>query len=158
MNIFSRSINLNPFFPYMRQWFLNFFGSLLKKILNKKILLASMKIHLNTETCTESRHRILSLSLVGFLHVIISNWTGGKGGLNMHIMGGLRNNFQNHIRVTEHGFTVTGGFLNAERSSLKRVTIRIFKISKKQPKTLFSIFSITRQQKIKNHRRIYRKY
>jgi hypothetical protein len=56
------------------------FGSLLKKIFNKseKILLAFVKKLTNTEACTESRHRILSLSVVGFLHVITSHWTGEK--------------------------------------------------------------------------------
>jgi hypothetical protein len=51
----------------MQEWFLNFFGSLLKKILNKKILLASMKKLMNTDSRTESRHRILPL-------LTISDW------------------------------------------------------------------------------------
>jgi hypothetical protein len=92
----------------MRQWFLNFFGSLLKKILNKKIFLASMKTFSNTETCTESRHRIfprLTISVIS------------------------RPKYTCHGRFTEQfseshpgyraSFTVTGGFLNAATSSLE---------------------------------------
>jgi hypothetical protein len=56
---------------------------LLEKILNKKILLASMKIEniYDSETCTKSRIRIflrintVSLSLDGFLLVITYHWT-----------------------------------------------------------------------------------
>ncbi len=59
---FLSSIKLNQYFPHMRHWFLNFFGSLLKKILNKKILLASIRTLTNIETCNESRHRILILA------------------------------------------------------------------------------------------------
>jgi hypothetical protein len=60
---------------------------MLKKILNVKILLASVKTLTNSETFTESRKPaleffcgLLSLSLVGFLHVITSRWTGEKSG------------------------------------------------------------------------------
>jgi hypothetical protein len=84
----------------MRQRFLNFVGIRSNKMLNKKILLASM----NTETCTESRHRILArltISVIGWFsprdHLSLDK---GKVGLNIHVMGGLRNDFQNHIRVT----------------------------------------------------------
>ncbi len=83
------NIKLNQYFPYMRQWFRNlFFGSLLKKILNKKILL----VYENTY-----RHRILPR-----LSISISGWFSprdhfsldrGKVGLNIHVMDGLRNNF-----------------------------------------------------------------
>ncbi len=41
------------------QGFLNFLVSLLRKILNTKILIASMKTLLNSETCTISRIKIL---------------------------------------------------------------------------------------------------
>jgi len=89
----------------MRQWFLNFFGSLLKKILIKMILLASMKTLTNTEACTESRHRILprlTICVIGWFpprdHLSLDR---GKVGLNIHVMGGLRNNFQNHIGIME---------------------------------------------------------
>jgi hypothetical protein len=69
LNIFLRSIKLNQHFPYIRQWFLPFFGSLLKKILFKKIFLASMKTLTNTETYTQSRRRIilwLTISVIGW--------------------------------------------------------------------------------------------
>jgi hypothetical protein len=56
---------------------LNFLVSLLNKILNTKILLASTKTLANSETCTESRIASEffsgSLPLVGFLHVITSH-------------------------------------------------------------------------------------
>jgi hypothetical protein len=42
----------------------------------------------------------------------------------------FRNNFQNQSQVPGTSFTVTGGFLNAARSSLKRVPERLLKISK----------------------------
>jgi len=54
---------------------------LLEKILNKKILLASMKIEniYDSETCTKSRIFLrlntVSLSLDGFLLVITYHWT-----------------------------------------------------------------------------------
>jgi hypothetical protein len=89
----------------MRQWFLTFFGSLLKKIFLKKILLASLKTLTKNETRPESGHRSLSrltISVIGWFstrdHLSLDR---GKVGLNIHVMGGLRNNFQNHIRVTE---------------------------------------------------------
>jgi hypothetical protein len=113
------------------QWFLNVFGSTLKKLLNKKILLAFMKTIMkimNTETFTESRHRIfprLTLSVTGWFslrdHLSLDR---GK-------VGNLRSIFQNNMHPGYGAsFTVTGGFLNAATSSLKRVTEGIFKISK----------------------------
>ncbi len=86
---------------------LNFLVSLLKKILNTKILLASMKTLPNSETCAENRiaseflSGLLSLSLVGFPPRDHLSLDGAKVGLNIHVMGGLQNNFQNHSQVPE---------------------------------------------------------
>jgi hypothetical protein len=52
----------------MRQWFFNILVGLLKKVLNTNILLASVKTFKNSETCTESRIRIiprLTISVIG---------------------------------------------------------------------------------------------
>ncbi len=113
MDNFFRSIKLKQYFLYMRQWFLNFLVRILRKILKTKILIASMKTLTNSETCTISRIKILlrlTISVIGQFspryHLLLDR---GKVGLNTH---------------------VTGGFLNATASSLKRVTGRIFKISK----------------------------
>jgi hypothetical protein len=60
-------------------------------------------------------------------------------------------------------YRITGGFLYAPTSNLKRVTywndFQNYKVfSKKQAKTLSFIFSITRQQKIFKTISAYRKY
>jgi hypothetical protein len=76
-----------------------FFRSLLKKILNTKILLASMKTLTDTETCAESRHRILPR-----LTISVIGWFSLRDHLSLDrgkVMGSLRNNFQNYNRVAE---------------------------------------------------------
>jgi hypothetical protein len=85
---------------------LNFLVRLLKKILNTKILLASMEALMNSETCTESRiasdfFPAYSLSLVGFPPRDHLSLEKAKVGLSIHVMGGFRNNFQNHSRISE---------------------------------------------------------
>jgi hypothetical protein len=81
----------------MRQWFLNFLVGLLRKILNTKILIASMKTLMNSETFTVSRIKILlrlTISVIGQFsprdHLLLDR---GKVGLNTHVMDGLWNNF-----------------------------------------------------------------
>ncbi len=88
MNIFLRSIKLDQYFPYMRQWFLKNFLACGRKYIKKRFcLLLWKRLRINNWTCTESRRRILpglpSLSLVGFLHVITSHWTVVKVSLNI---------------------------------------------------------------------------
>jgi hypothetical protein len=60
----------------MRQWFLNFLVGLWKKKINTKVWLASMKhlriLKLLPKAATEFFSDILSLSLVGFIHVNLS--------------------------------------------------------------------------------------
>jgi hypothetical protein len=114
--------------------FLNFFAGLLKKILNKKILLAAMKTLTNSETCIESHITVLfrlTISVIGRVYprdlLLLDR---RKVGGNIHVMGSLRNNLQNHRRVPEQVFSGRGWFLNVPTSSLKRVTGRTFKISK----------------------------
>jgi hypothetical protein len=89
----------------MRYSFFTIFAGLLKKILNTKILLASMKTHTNSETCTESRITVLlrlTISVIGQFSprnpLLLDR---RKVGRFKHFMGGLRNNFQNHRRVLE---------------------------------------------------------
>jgi len=69
-------------------------------------------------------------------------------------MGGLRSNFLDHTRVP-----VTGDFLNAATSSLKRVTGGTFKIRKcfqRSSKNLaFHFLSNKDKTKFKNHQRIF---
>jgi hypothetical protein len=66
----------------MRQWFLNCLVGRLKKILNTKILLASMKhlrfLKLLLKAASEFFSGLLFLSLVGFLHAINFYWTWEK--------------------------------------------------------------------------------
>jgi hypothetical protein len=58
------------------------FGWPLKKIINTKILFASMKTFKNSETCTESRLKFfswLTISVIGqFSPAITSHWTAEK--------------------------------------------------------------------------------
>ncbi len=68
---------------------------------------------------------LLSLSLVGFLHVITSYGTGKS---SCH--GRFTEQFLESHPGYGASFTGTGGFPNAATSSLKRVTGRIFKICK----------------------------
>jgi hypothetical protein len=102
----------------MRQWFLNFFGSLLEKILIKMILLASMKTLTNTEACTESRHRILPRLTIT---ICVIGWFPPRD----HLIGQgkSRPNYTCAIygticRIAFDSFTVTGGFLNTATSFL----------------------------------------
>jgi hypothetical protein len=119
----------------MRQWILNFFGSLL----------------IVTKAATEFfPGLLLSLSLVGFLHVITSPWTGEKSAymyMSLAIYGTI-------LRITSglrSKFTVIGGFSECRNKlfeeDLLEGFLKLVRISKKQAKTLSSIFSITRQQK-----------
>ncbi len=92
---FLRSIKLKQYFHSIRQCFLTFF---VKKILNNKIWLASMKILTNTEICTESNYRILprlTISVISWFsprdHLSLYRV---KVGLNIHVMGSLRNNYR----------------------------------------------------------------
>jgi hypothetical protein len=90
---------------------LNFLVSLLKKILNTKILLASMKTLANSETCTESRIASEFFSglrvMVGFLHVITNHWTGqiymswAVYGTIFRITAGHRSKFHSNRWVSE---------------------------------------------------------
>jgi hypothetical protein len=79
IDIFLKVYNI---FLHMRQWFFNILVGLLKKVLNTNIFLASFKIVKNSETCTESRIRIiprLTISVIGqFPPVITSHWAGEK--------------------------------------------------------------------------------
>ncbi len=76
----------------MHQWFLNFLVGLLKKILNTKILIASMKKLMNSETFTVSRIKFLLRITISAIrqfspryHLLLDR---GKVGLNTHVMGG----------------------------------------------------------------------
>jgi hypothetical protein len=106
---------------------------LLRKIIKTKILIASVKTLTNSETCTLSRIKILprlTISVIGQFfprdHLLLDR---GKVGLNMYTCHGR---FTEQFLESGASFTLTivGGFLNAAASSLKRVTGRIFKISK----------------------------
>ena len=64
-------------------------------LLNKKVLLASLKTLRNTETCTENRDRILlrlTISVIGWFslrdHLSLDR---GKVSLKKHVIGSLRN-------------------------------------------------------------------
>ncbi len=92
-----------------------------------------MKTLTNYESCTESRIRIsllIPVSVIGRFSPVIDHLSldGGKIRINIHVIEGFRNNFQNHP-VPEQ---VTGGFLNNATSSLKRVPVRILIISEKK--------------------------
>ncbi len=125
-----------------------------------------MKTLTNSETCTESNITVLlrlTISVIGRVYprdlLLLDR---GKVGGNIHVIGGLLNNFQNHRRVPEQVFTDRGRFLNAATSSLKRVTGRTFKISvsvfKGSKNLAFDFLSNKDKTKFKNHQRIYRKY
>jgi hypothetical protein len=110
----------------MRQWFLNIFGSLLKKILNKKILLLQFK-HLRI------------LKLFPWLTITVIGWVSPRDHLSLDkeksqpkytCQGRFAEQFSESHPGNGASFTVTDGFLYAATSSLKMVTGRIFKISK----------------------------
>jgi hypothetical protein len=65
----------------------------------------------------------------------------------VHVKASFPNNFQNHkAGGFESAFRVTGGYLKAGTSFLKRVTEKVFRIIlKKHDETLFLIFSTTRK-------------
>ncbi len=150
----------------MRQWFLNFFGSLLKKILIKMILLASMKTLTNTEACTESRHGILSrltICVIGWFpprdHLSLDR---GKVGLTIHVHGRFTEQFSESHQGYGASFTVTGGILNAATSSLKRVIRAIFKFgsvfNEASQDFIFHFLYNKAAKEFKTHRRLFRKY
>jgi hypothetical protein len=121
----------------------------LKKILIKKIFLASMKTLTNTETCTESRHRIilrLTISVIGWFpprnHLLLDR---GKDGLSRR----FTEQFSESHPGYGASFTVKGGFLNAATSSLKRVTGNIFKISVFKEASQYFIFHFLHRKILK---------
>jgi hypothetical protein len=98
----------------MRCCFFNIFVGLLKKILNTKILLASMKTLTNSETCIESHITVLLrliISVIGRVYPRDLLLDRRKVGGNIHVMGGLRTflesqagsraRFYNQRRVSE---------------------------------------------------------
>jgi hypothetical protein len=97
----------------MRQWFLHFLVGLLRKILNTKILIASMKTLNYSETCTVKRIKVLlwlMISVIGQVsprdHLLLDR---GKVGLNSHvgrvtifrITAGFRSKFHSNAWVSE---------------------------------------------------------
>jgi hypothetical protein len=135
-NFFYRSIKINRYFRYMRQWFLNILLGLLRKISNTKILIASTKIFTSSETCTVSRIKILlRITIYDLCHwSIFSMWSPlighGKSRVKYTSHGQFTEQFLESQPGSGASFTVTGGYLNAATSSLKRVTGRILKIRK----------------------------
>jgi hypothetical protein len=65
----------------------------------------------------------------------------------------FKSNTENSLKISglRNNLRITGGFLNEATSILKRVSVRLFKISKcfhiEASKNLNSLFSITRHQK-----------
>jgi hypothetical protein len=86
-----------------------------------------------------------------FSPVVTSLFGQKKIHLNIQVMCGLYNSFQNH-----------SGFLNAITSSLKRFlkgVIKLVNIFKEASKTWYLIFlAIRTPKKLKNRQHIYRKY
>jgi hypothetical protein len=48
---------------------------------------------------------------------------------NVHFIAGFRNDFQNHWRLAEQLFRASGGYQKVGTSSLKSVSVRIFRLS-----------------------------
>ncbi len=148
----------------MHQCFLNFFVGLLKKILNTKILLASMKtltiLKLVPKATSLFFSGLLSLSLVGFIHVISSYWTGEKSAeidMSWAVF-----NFQNHRRVQEQVLQSEAGFWMSQKAlwrGLLEGLSKLVSVFKEASKNLaFDFLNNKDKTKFKNHQRIYRKY
>jgi hypothetical protein len=88
-----------------------------------------MKPFTSSKICTikpQKNFRFLTICHWFILHISLG---GGKIHLNKHVIGGLLNQY--HGRVPEYKFyIVTGGFLYAATSIMKRVSVRISRISK----------------------------
>ncbi len=101
---------------HMRKWFLNFYPTLFKIII--KLLLVYWKhlqiLKIVPKAVSNLCSGFLSLSLVDFY--LCKFMAGFRN--NFHTRGGFPNNFH------------TGGYQKAEKSSLNRVTGRIFTICK----------------------------
>ncbi len=78
----------------MRKWFLNFQPALLKRKINIKFLLASLKALTNSKDCSQSRI-ILYLILFRLSFSLISTV------YHCTFMAGFRNKFQSHRRPSE---------------------------------------------------------
>ncbi len=104
---------------------LNIFGGLVERNFKYKDLACFYVPTAASEFFSDSP----PLSLVGFLHVITSHWKG-KSRSKYTCHGWFTEQFSDSKPGSGASFTVTGGFLKTATSSLKRVTGRIFKISK----------------------------
>jgi hypothetical protein len=98
----------------MRCCFFNIFVGLLKKILNTKILLASMKtriLKIVPKAASQFVLLRLTISVIGqFSPRDPPLLDRRKVGRFKHFMVGLRNNFQNHRRVLEQVLQSQAGF------------------------------------------------
>jgi hypothetical protein len=121
-------------------------------------MLAPMKTLTNSGDVTGSLIRIFntggSAKKIGNLNSAFEKANGQLAACDFEKQ--YRNPLQNFLNFSlsspsyETIYRITGGFLNAATSILKRVSVRIFKISKcfhRCKKKLESIFSKTRQQK-----------
>ncbi len=127
----------------------------------KKILLASIKILTNSETCTKILIRSsLRLSFGRFSPVITSHWTKEKSAYKQTCHGRFTEQFPESQPGCGASITETrllGGFLNAATSCLKRAPKRIFKINKHLQRSKKILYFLFLASKFKNHQRIHRK-
>ncbi len=142
MNIFKGHLTLYQLLVHFLYWepiVLTFSASLMKRQIetNIKVLLSSMKTisNLNSEDCSKSRIKIsvtASFPAIGRFSPVFSLIGCRKIKVceNVHFIGGFQNNLQDHRRISEQLFRSIGGYQKTGRSSLKRVSIRIFRISK----------------------------